>query len=242
MTGNASSVVLIGLSILAGAALQSATGFGFGLVVAPVAFALLKPAEAIWLITLLALLINVLTLSTEGRRPEPLVRETAWLLVWALPGALVGVAYLKSVDESLLQVTVTVAVLTSLAVRRWQPHVRIPLIPAGIAAGALNLALGTGGPPVVLYLLGHDVPPARLRDTLSVYFLVSGVLTSVVLAVTDVEPLPTLTALAASVPLVVVGHVVGRRVFRRLADGGFEAALVLVLLATAAGGLARALG
>ena len=236
-------MVLIGLSILAGAALQSATGFGFGLVVAPVAFALLKPAEAIWLITLLALLINVLTLSTEGRRPAPLGRETAWLLVWALPGALVGVAFLKSVDEAFLQVTVTVAVLTSLAVRRWQPHVRIPLIPAGVAAGALNLALGTGGPPVVLYLLGHDVEPGRMRDTLSVYFLISGVLTSVVLAVTDVSPLPALAGLAASVPLVIAGHVVGRRVFRRLAaDGGFEAALVLVLLATAAGGLARALG
>jgi uncharacterized membrane protein YfcA len=235
-------MVLIGLAILAGAALQAATGFGFGLVVAPVAFALLEPEEAIWLITLLAIAVNVLTLGTEGRRPVPLRRDTALLVAWSVPGALAGVAFLRAVDEVLLQVVVTAVVLGSLALRRWQPHVRLHVVPAGLAAGALNLATGTGGPPVVLYLLGLREAPDRVRDTLTAFFLVSGLAAVAILAATGTEPLPRAAGVAAALPVLAVGHVAGRRLFRRLADGGYEAALVLVLLATAAGGLARALG
>ena len=235
-------MVLIGLAILAGAALQSATGFGFGLVLAPVAFAVLEPEVAIWLITVLAIVVNVLTLGTEGRRPVPLRRDTALLLAWSVPGALGGVAFLRAVDDVVLQGVVTAVVLGSLALRRWQPHVRLPAAPAGIASGALNLATGTGGPPVVLYLLGRREAAVHVRDTLTAFFLVSGMIAVAILVGTGTAPLPTAAGIAAAIPLLVAGHLAGRRVFRRLEGGAYEAALILVLLATAAGGLARALG
>jgi hypothetical protein len=236
----------IGLAVLAGAALQSATGFGFALVCAPVAFALLDPEPAIWLLALLGALVNVLTLATEGRRPAPLGADAAALLAWTVPGAVAGALLLQTLDELALQALVTLAVLGSLLSRRLRPRTG-PVAAwarpaAGVASGALNTSTGTGGPPLVLFLLHRGAPPERVRDTLTTVFLASGAVTVAVLVLTGVRTLPEPELLAACVPIALAGHVAGRRVFRRLAGGGYEAALVLVLLASAAGGLLRALG
>ena len=237
----------IAATVAVGACLHAATGFGFALVSAPVVFGLLAPEPGIWLLTALALLVNSLTLGTEGRRPRPLRAETTWLLAWSVPGAVAGALLLQALDEAVLQGLVTVVVLASLALRR----TRVELAPvrpwqrpaAGVATGVLNTTTGTGGPPLVLYLLHVGAAPARIRDTLTAVFLASGVVSVAVLAATGTAPLPSAGVLAAAAAAALAGHLLGRRAFRRLAErGGYEAALVLVLVASAAGGLARALG
>lgn len=240
------NTAVIAAAVLAGASLQSATGFGFALVSAPVAFALLEPGTAIWLVILLAIGVNGLTLATEGRRPEPLASDAAWLLAWSVPGALLGVALLRALDGLLLQALVTAAVLASLAARRVRPH-RSPRRPwhrpvAGAASGALSTSTGTNGPPLVVYLLHVGAQPGRIRDTLAVVFSVSGLLSVAVLTATGTGPLPDGPLLAVAAGCAVLGHLAGRRVFGRLADGGYEAALALVLTASALGGLLQALG
>ena len=54
-------------AVAAGAALQSATGFGFSIVAAPLVFAVVEPEEAVGLLIVLGSLVNVLTLATERR-------------------------------------------------------------------------------------------------------------------------------------------------------------------------------
>ena len=83
-------VPLLFLAVAAGAALQSATGFGFSLLSAPILFAVVDPQPAIGLLALLGMEVNLLTLLTEGRRPRPLTREATILVSCALPGALLG--------------------------------------------------------------------------------------------------------------------------------------------------------
>ncbi len=58
-------------AVAAGAALQSATGFGFSIVAAPLVFAVVDPEEAVGLLIVLGSLVNVLTLVSERRRPRP---------------------------------------------------------------------------------------------------------------------------------------------------------------------------
>ena len=107
--------------MFAGAALQAATGFGFALLAAPLAFAALEPHEAIGLLLLLGMEIGVLTLATEGRRPRPMVRRCAVVLAWAVPAAVAGVAVLRALDPVALQVAVSVGVAATLIVRRRAP-------------------------------------------------------------------------------------------------------------------------
>ena len=110
--------LLAAVAVAAGAALQSATGFGFSVIAAPLVFAAVEPEEAVGLMIVLGTLVNVLTLVTEGRRPQPVASESALILAAAVPGAIAGVAVLRALDALALQVAVSVGVLATLVARR----------------------------------------------------------------------------------------------------------------------------
>jgi uncharacterized membrane protein YfcA len=225
----------------AGAALQSATGFGFSLVAAPLLFVALGPVEAIGVLIVLGAELNLLTLATERRRPRPLGRETAVLLGWALPGALAGVAVLRALSPVALQLALTAGVVLTLIARRAAPgHApgwAGPL--AGVAAGVLTTSTSTAGPPIVAYLLGRGHDPGRLRDTLVVVFLGLCPIGALALVVTGTESaMPDPLMLAVLAPAVVVGQLAGRPLFGRLAHGGrYEVVLTGVLLVAVGIGL-----
>ncbi len=103
--------IAAGVAVLAGAALQSATGFGFALVSAPLLFAAAEPEQAVGLLIVLGLLVNLMTLGTEGRRPQPLVRESLIMLGWGIPGVFAGLLALRALDSTALQVGVTLGAL-----------------------------------------------------------------------------------------------------------------------------------
>ena len=116
----------------AGALLQSATGFGFSLVAAPLVFAAIEPEQAVGLLIVLGTEVNVLTLASERRTPQPLWNRCAVVLAWAAPGALLGVAVLKALPPVGLQVAVTLGVLGTLAARHAAGrHLHVPAWIAG---------------------------------------------------------------------------------------------------------------
>ena len=245
--------IAAGVAVLAGAALQSATGFGFALVSAPMLFAAAEPERAVGLLIVLGLLVNLMTLGTEGRRPQPLVRDSVSILAWAVPGVVAGLLALRSLDSTALQVGVTLGVFATLAVRALARRRREAgagdgeppwwAAPAtGFASGALTTSTNTAGPPVVLYMLARGATPVQTRDTLTVTFVGFSALGMAALAVSGTDgAIPPADALAALVPAVVVGHLAGRPVFARIADHHYEPVLTAVLIATALAGLATAL-
>lgn len=255
-------MALVVLALACGAALQSATGFGFSLLAAPLLFAALDPERAVGLMGALGLLVNVLTLGTERRRPAPLAGDVRAILLAAPAGALLGVVLLRSLDAVALQLLVSAGVVAALAARRAarrsaaeapaemgiraspSPSPRAWSAPlAGLLAGGLGTSTSTSGPPLLLHLLGRRAQPATMRDTLSICFLGLGLLGPLVLLATRTPgavPDPRLLALGA--PAVVAGHLAGRRGFARLVTGGhYERAVTALLLAAALAGLAGVL-
>jgi uncharacterized membrane protein YfcA len=247
-------VPLLLLAVAAGAALQSATGFGFSLLSAPILFAVIDPQPAIGLLAVLGMEVNLMTLLTEGRRPRPLTREAVVLVGCALPGALLGVVVLRNLDAVALQVLLSVGIIATLLVRhvlstrsaivpvlhdgpRPRPAWSAPL--AGLLSGALSTSTSTSGPPLLLHLLGRGARPSVVRDTLTVCFLSLGLITPVALLVTrTTEAIPDAGLVAALVPAAFAGHLVGRRVFARLAHGPhYELVVTVVLLISVAAGL-----
>ena len=111
---------------------------------------------------------------------------------------------------------------------------------AGLTSGALTTSTNTAGPPVVLYALARGATPVQTRDTLTVTFIGFAVLGGAALAVGGSEA-PDAAALAALAPAAVVGHLLGRPIFARIADDRYELVLTAVLIATALAGLATAL-
>jgi uncharacterized membrane protein YfcA len=239
------TVVLAAIGVAVGAALQSATGFGFSLVAAPVLFAAIGPKPAVGALIVVGAFTSILTIATEGRRPQPLKHETVLLLGSALPGALLGVVILRALSARALQIALTAGVVAALvlrrATRRAAEHPAPPWAGplAGFTAGVLSTSTSTSGPPLVTYLLGRGHAPSRVRDTLAVCFLGLNPIAALALAVTGTtDAVPDLTLLAAIVPATLVGQLAGRPLFARLAGGdNYEPVLTGVLLVSITVGL-----
>jgi len=241
-------MVVMGVAVFAGAALQAATGFGFALLAAPLAFAALEPHEAIGLLLLLGMEIGILTLATEGRRPQPMARRCAIVLVWAVPAAVAGVAVLKALDPVALQIAVSIGVAATLIVRRRAPAVRHGPEPrwaapaTGLSAGALVTSTNTSGPPLLLYMLGRGDDPSSVRDTLTVMQLGLSIIGAVALVATGTtDAVPSAGLVAVFVPLVLIAQIAGRPLFAGLAARGhYEPVLNATLLVAVTAGLVTA--
>jgi uncharacterized membrane protein YfcA len=233
-------MVLAAAAAFTGASLQSATGFGFALVLSPALFAVLEPVEAVSTLLVLGLVLNLLVLLDGGSIQW---RALAPLLAAALPGLAVGLALLTLLPKATLQVAVGGAVLAAVAVvwraeRRTPAEVprgrRLPLACAtGLATGALTTSVSVSGPPLVLWLRARGLGAADLRASLAASFLAlnlagAGLLVAARGTSQAIEP----ALLAPLAALVVVGHFAGARAFRRL-DPRRYSKLVLALVAAA---------
>src|SRR5918999_3564361 len=106
-------MALAAVAAFAGAAVQSATGFGFALVLSPALFAVMEPVEAVTALLVLGVALNLLVLF-EGGRPEHVDwRALAPMLLAALPGLAIGAVALTQLSKEVLQVAVGVAVIVA---------------------------------------------------------------------------------------------------------------------------------
>jgi len=198
--------------------------------------------EGISALTLISILVNVLTLATEGRRPAGDWRRAALLVACFVPGAVVGTLVLRVASQQLIEVLIAVSVLTAITARVLPAgrKLKLPAVTAGLLAGVFGMSSGVSGPPLVLHLLHIGSPPQRTRDTLAAIFLATAVLGLGVLAVLGVLALPGgLWLLFAAAT---AGHVLGRCLFGQIGSGGYErmvlatmgasATATLILLAT----------
>jgi uncharacterized membrane protein YfcA len=227
------------LALFIGAALQSATGFGFALVSAPILFALLGPQEAVTAGVIVGLLLNSLTLATERRRPQVLVREAAVLVAWSVPGIVLGVLALRHVPREPLSIVVAFAVLAGLALRVRSrradavPRPRAWHLPVGgVTAGALGTSTSLNGPPLIFCLLARRPSPGQMRDTLAAIFLAQSLLGLPALLLSDTFTTPR--ALGLLIAAGVAGQLLGRRAFAWLEGDRYENAVVALLAVTAA--------
>ncbi len=225
------------VAVFFGASLQSATGFGFALIAAPIMFAAFGPQAAVTAGVLLGLEIGLLTLATERRVPRVLGRDTVALLAWSLPGLALGALALRELPERLLSALVAAGVLGGLALRLRARSARVrephrwsaPL--AGLSSGALSTSTSLSGPPIVLHLLARGVAPDQMRDTLAAVFVGLAALSLPALVVAEAFDVPG--ALAALLVAALAGQIVGRRLFARLAGDRYENAVLVVLAAAA---------
>jgi uncharacterized membrane protein YfcA len=232
-----------------GASLQSATGFGFALVLSPVLFALLDPAQAVSALLALGVVLNVLVLLDGGRVRW---RALAPLLVAALPGLGVGLVLLSALSKGTLQVAVGCGVIAA-AVAVWRAESSpepqraerrgLPTAcAAGLTTGALTTSLSLSGPPLVLWLRTQRLDPGELRASLAAAFLALNLTGGALVLAAEGGARAVDPGLLAGLAVVVVaGHLAGARAFRRLDPRRFaQAGLALILaagLASVAAGL-----
>lgn len=183
------TVGLVGV-IFAATLLQSATGFGFGLVamgVLPLFLPFPAVSMGVPLIMIPALAANFFA-RWRSFRGRPVLFLAGGLVLGMAP----GVYFLAELDEALLKRILGAALVFSVAVRflggkRFRApaergsaaerrHHRWLGASCGFASGLLGGAFNIGGPPVIYYLYSLPWSPAHIIATLQGLFLLTAVL------------------------------------------------------------------
>ena len=226
---------LIAVAVFAAAGLQSSIGFGMGMLAAPV-IALVDPALLPASIIILALLLT--TMVTARERAHLDLKGAGWALVGRIPGSLFGAWLVVVLPGEGLAWLVAAAVLLGvvLAFFGWSPFPgRANLIAAGAASGVMGTSTSIGGAPMALVWQGQQ--GARLRGTMSAFFMVGSAVSLVALAAAGQVTSEVLVLTAWMMPAALAGYVVSRYTNRfldrrrlrliALAAAGFGAVLLV---------------
>jgi hypothetical protein len=223
-------MALAAVAAFAGAAIQSASGMGFALVLSPALFAVMDPEEAVTAVLLLGAALCVLVL-IESRRVA--TYGLGRLLVPAVPGLLAGVVVLAVLSKQALQVGVGVAVVAAAAWQlRHRAAVRIPATAAGFLSGVLTTSISVNGPPLALWLESQAVPPARFRTTLAAAFLILDIAGIALIASREGVDVIDPGRVGPLLGCVLVGYGLGAVAFRRLDAERFSTIVLSLVICT----------
>jgi uncharacterized membrane protein YfcA len=204
----------IALAITIASCLQASIGFGLGLFAAPV-IALIDPTLLPGTIVLLATGVTV-TVAVKERAAIDL-RGAGWALAGRMPGTAAGALLVAALPARGLALTMAATVLVgvTLTVRGWRPDPSpATLVAAGAASGLMGTATSIGGPPMAL--VWHGSSGARLRGTMSTFFLVGSLLSLGALTLVGAIDTHILRLAVVLVPAAALGYVVSRFVNRHL--------------------------
>jgi uncharacterized protein len=190
---------------------------GFGIALVALAFLpfVMTPATAVVLITLYASVFGVAIVFPLRRDVVP--GGVALLIVGTILGAPLGVFILASVAPDVLRrligiVLIGVAVLDWCRVYPARLQGRGWALSAGVLAGVLGGAVGTPGPPVILYAMTQGWSQRTIKANLQAFFVVNqavtligfwvaGLLTTDIARLAGIHAVPAALGVAAGVTL-----------------------------------------
>ncbi|MEV7520401.1 sulfite exporter TauE/SafE family protein [Streptomyces sp. NPDC091371] len=222
---SAATVAILALVVAAAAFVQGTSGLGFALVVAPVA-GLLQPALLPVFVLASMIPLNMYVAWRERHALD--LRGAGWITVARLVATPGGLVLLWAVPEQRLGVVVggatVLAAVVSLAAPAFVPG-RAAYLGAGLVTGLTETATGVGGPP--LALVYQHRPPAELRSTVAVCFLVGEVVSLALLLATGQGSPEQLGWAVLLLPALAVGAWLSRLAHHRV-DAARMRPLVLV--------------
>lgn len=170
-------MALTALTIFAATTVLSTMGFGIGMVATPFLLLVLEPQTIVVVLNSVAFPVFAF-LVYQNRAYLPL-KEMAPFVIAAMIGAPLGVVTLKIADPNTLRISITVLILILtilIACNIEGPTVLhrtvSPIV--GFIVGSLIIALGIGGPFLVLLLLSRRWPSRKLRAGLALFNLSLG--------------------------------------------------------------------
>jgi len=223
------------------------TGFGAALVSIPLATHIVPLPFALALYVLMDF-SNALRIGFEN--PRNAVRAEWTRMVPAiLVGTATGVTLLVNLPRQAATLALGIFVIAFAAyslARRGESHRRLPpgwAYPAGFAGGITSTLFGSGGPAYVMYLSQRGMTKEQFRATLglAILFSISMRVVAFVLTGLLLDPRVWIAAIFV-VPSALLGIQVARRIFLRISRDTLMKAIAVLLFASGASLIYRALG
>jgi len=237
------TALLIAAVVFCAALAQTLSGFGFALILMPIATIRVGLRTAAPLVALTALTAYTVNLIRYRRAVD--VREVLRLGAASALGIPVGLWALANVDESIIRPLLGL-VLIAYAVYRLMrpaggPRTCSPrwVYLAGFVAGCLGGAYNTPGPPVIVYGSLRQWPRQKFRAVLQTFFFFNGALVVAShYAAHHLTP-AVLTFYTYAAPALLLGILAGSRVDSKLNHDRFRAIVTAMILLL---GISLALG
>jgi uncharacterized protein len=210
------------------------TGFGIALVAMAFLPYLMEPAVAVVMLTFYALVFSVVVVAVQLRR-DLAPRSLVDLVVGSIAGTAPGVWLLASIDASSLNrvIGAVLVVVVLLEARRALPE-RLPGrgwgLGAGFLAGFIGAAVGTPGPPVILYATTQGWSPRAMKANIMGFFVVNQGVILLGYWWAGLLTAPALRLTAALAGPALAGVLAGTAVFGRLDPIRFRRIVFAVLL------------
>jgi uncharacterized membrane protein YfcA len=241
------TVIAVSGVVFVAAVLQRAVGFGFALIAVPL-MAFVVPTKSAVIVVILNGAVTSAWLAVRLR--HRIDRRTTGLLgIGTIGGAPIGVVVLSAISAAALRLSL--GIVTCLAAgwvvlmsRRGAPPVEASparTVLVGVASGVLATSLATNGPPLVYELRRTGFRDDRFRATISAAFCVSNVIGIPLLVAAGLVTGQDVALAAAALPPCVAGIALGARLSTRMATSHFVWTVDLLLLATGAVTISRAL-
>jgi uncharacterized membrane protein YfcA len=212
--------------------LRGYSGFGGGLVMAPLFTHLVGATNSVVLISL----IHLFTSFQGARRAARQVDLTVVgpLTITAILSVPLGVLLLGWLQPHLIKlviaaVVVALALTMSFGLRLPGQPTRLKSALVGIISGALNGLCGMGGPPAVLYVLAGNQGSAELRASFILFFAVLYPVTVITLAVNGLITSPTFWVAIPMAPVYFAATEAGRLLFHHVRASWFTPICTAVL-------------
>lgn len=237
-----SAFIALNLAVLAAAALQAATGIGFGVIAGPIMLVVLNDGSAIHISIMLNLLIAVLLTPALMKDIDRtlLGRLVAGLLV----GTPIGVWAFLAMDIVLLKFAAALVVVLTMILMLRSRNASEGTGPAaatdiergsmGLIAGMMGGSLGMPGPVPAAWMSTKGYGKTGIRATILAMFVVSYAMSfGLQLGAVGISG-DTFSLAAQLAPATVIGIMAGRFLHHRITERIFRKLLFVILLATVA--------
>jgi len=199
--------------------IRSAFGFGEALVAVPL-MALVVPVEvAAPVAVLVSISVALVVVVQDWRHVQ--VRSAGWLLLFTLAGIPLGLLLLKEVAEPIVKAILGVliaafAIFSLLGSGEHELKNDRSAWLFGFGAGVLGGAYGMNGPPLAIFGALRKWPPAHFRATLQGYFLPASLIGMFGYWLTGLWTPLVSRLFVVSLPAVLLGIWLGRKVNQRV--------------------------
>lgn len=144
------------------------SGFGAGLIMAPLLAIILTPPEAVYYATILSLLGSLFMCQSCFNVAD--WRATGWLFLGSLPTIALGNAALLYIPANAMRIifAILIILIAAITLSGWVYQGvlrRRTTLLAGAISGLTYGSVGSGGPPAMMYLSGTTTDKASVRAT-----------------------------------------------------------------------------
>ena len=232
----------IGVTLIAGL-MRGFAGFGSAMLMAPIFAILFGAADMVVTVVAIELVVSLqLFPQVRGHADWKTLTPMSIAACAAMP---LGVWLLASVDKNTI-VTAVSAVIVGFVVLMWSGwkyrgrRSSVASATVGAVSGAMMATTSVGGPPVLVYLLSGNDPPAVNRANIVTYYFLTQFLLIVIVLATGVAGWLALARAVVLFPVMVLGAWLGGRLFHGLASERLYRNVALgILFATGMFGLFR---